>query len=145
MDGEPHLIHEGTDFRCPINILRSQAYQNAATRKRKVSIKKVRDGEYKIQARIPGQVQEQRYDWKLLLDGEVHQLRARVDFTAKPESFRAYAREVAAARGLRLSIKSLGDSVFLQAIREPAPPVPAEPIRPSAEILAELPFEMEGW
>lgn len=137
------MIYEGEDFQCPIQSLRAQAYQKAALRQARVSVLKQRNGVYTIQARALEDPKRNRYDWDALLDGEVHQLRLGVDILAKPTSFQVYARQVAVERGLRVSIKSLGDSLFLQAIREPAPPAPTEPPRPSAEVLAELPFEMD--
>ena len=53
-----------------------------------------------------------------------------VDFASKPESFRVYARQVAASRGVKVSIKTIGGTLFLQALK-PKPD------------LSALPFEME--
>jgi hypothetical protein len=70
-----------------------------------------------------------KYDWDTLLNGQTHQLRLGLDVTVPRTSFDAYARQVARGRGYSLSIKKLGDSLFLKATRKPN--------------LADLPLEVE--
>ena len=133
LNGERHHLRPGLDFHCTTESMRAQLYERARAANVKVSVRKVHD-ELWVEAdrNRPASDTTQKYDWDLLLDGKVHQLRFNHDFTAKPESFRVYARQVAGTRGVKLSIKAMGDSLFLQAIH-PKPD------------LSDLPFEIEGF
>lgn len=131
LNGERHELVPGVDFTCSAASMRSQLYERAKDANVKVSVRKVHDRLY-VEAdrtRAAGDTAA-KYDWDSLLDGEVHQLRAGRDFTSKPESFRVYARQVATDRGVKITIKSMGDTLFLQATK-PKPD------------LSALPFEME--
>jgi hypothetical protein len=132
LDGETHTLESGTHFQCSLSSFRTQLYQQARARGHKVTIKRIHDDHILIRAdRGRANGNPQKYDWDTLFDGEIHQLRANIDFTSKPSSFRAYAREVAGDRGVRVSIKSLGDSLFVQAIL------------PEPDPLDDLPFQIE--
>lgn len=129
LDGKEHRLSRGVSFTCTPASLKTQAYSAAKRRGVRVTIRQLDDVWFSVQATTSQGRTE--YDWDRLLDGEVHQLRSGVDFSAKPQSFQAHARQVAASRGLSVSIKRLGDTLFLQA-KQPKPN------------LSDLPFEMES-
>jgi hypothetical protein len=121
------------DFQCTVPSLRTQLYQQARERGHKITVQRMYGDQLIIRAEKNGaNGTPQKYDWDTLLNGEVHQLRSGIHFQSKPSSFKAYARQVAGDRGVRISIKSLGDSLFLQAIL------------PEPDPLTDLPFDIEG-
>lgn len=133
LNGDSHNIRPGDDFDCTLDSMRAQLYERARAAGFKVSVRRSHDGlMIRADRATSSSAPAAKYDWDKLLDGKVHQLRAGVDFTSKPNSFRVYARTVAAERGAKVSIKAMGDSLFLQAIL-PGPD------------LSGLPLEMEGF
>lgn len=131
LNGECHQLVPGVDFTCSAESMRSQLYERARAAEVKVSVRKVHDRLW-VEADRSKKPSDSaaKYDWDSLFDGEVHQLKPGVDFASKSESFRVYARQVAASRGVKVSIKTIGGTLFLQALK-PKPD------------LSALPFEME--
>jgi len=58
-----------------------------------------------------------KHDWDVLLDGQIRQLQAGVDFTSKPATMLTLCRNAAQKRGLRLRTSKVEDGIVIQAIK----------------------------
>lgn len=131
-DGSAHALRPGVDYKCTRESMRTQLYQAAKAAGVTVSVRNRDMGVLLVQAKRGNQARA-HHDWDTLFNGDTHQVRLDL-IDAKPTSFRTYARQVAKERGKRLTIKTIGNSVFLQAT--PLEPVEHDPY-------ADLPFLME--
>lgn len=115
-NGESHILEPSVDFDCQPTSLRTQIYHRAKADGLVVRVMTAHDRVVvkadRSKARDGSSV---KYDWDKLLDGETHTLNVGVDLTAKPSSFRVYARNVAKERDLSLQIRQIGDQLILRA------------------------------
>jgi hypothetical protein len=77
---------------------------------REIPMKVLKSFEFKTRS-----IGEKEYDWDTLLDGEIRQLEAGVDYTAKNQTLRMMAAKQAQKRGMRVKVNAVEGGLVLQA------------------------------